>query len=173
MQRVELRKWSVLSDPDLTREAYARIDCAGAEICGCEACFNFATARHLVYTPDVLELFDCLGIDPLLEADVRHDRCLGAGHHTYTASFYLVGRIADGPATTRARSGATEKSSLESAGPDARVSVGFCADASDAPDAFRGLPVIVMEVSVVAPWVSNAEEPRAVDVAGSFGERLP
>jgi hypothetical protein len=172
VQLVQLRKWSVLSDPDLTREAYARIDCAGAENCGCEACFNFATTRHLVYTPDMLELFDCLGIDPLLEADVRHDRCLGAGHHTYTASFFLVGRIADGPATTCARTGATETSSLESAGPDARVSVGFCADATDAPDAFHGLPVILMEVSVVAPWVSNAEEPLALEAAGIVGERL-
>lgn len=171
VQRVELRKWSVLSDPDLTREAYARIDCAGAENCGCEACFNFATTRHLVYTPDMLELFDCLGIDPLLEADVRHDRCLGAGRHTYTASFFLVGRIADGPATTCACTGATETSSLESAGPDARVSVGFCADATDAPDAFRGLPVILMEVSVVAPWVSNAEEPMPVDAPSIPGER--
>ena len=172
MQLVELRKWSVLSDPDLTREAYARIDCAGAESCGCEACFNFATTRHLVYTPDVLELFDCLGVDPLLEADVRHDRCLGAGNHTYTASFYLVGRIAEGPATTCARTGSAETPSLESAGSDARVSVGFCADASEAPDAFRGLPVILMEVSVVAPWISNAEEPLSADEVGGFAEHV-
>ena len=103
MQLVELRKWSVLSDPDLTREAYARIECAGAENCGCEACFNFAASRHLVYTPEVLELLDWLGIDPLLEAEARHDACLGDGRHGYTACFYLVGEIASGPVISYVR----------------------------------------------------------------------
>lgn len=161
MQCVELRKWSVLSDPDLTREAYARIDCSGAESCGCEECFNFAVARHLVYNPDVLELFDWLGIDPLLEAEVVRGRCLGGGRHAYTARFYLVGRIESGPATPIARSGPSLQASHEPAGDD--VWVGFSADASEAPDAFRGLPVVCLEVSVVAPWISNAPEPMAAN----------
>ena len=81
MQLVELRKWSVRCEPDLTREAYALIDCGGAEQCGCEPCFNFAATRHLLYDAEVLEFLDTLGIDPLLEADVSHDACLGAGRH--------------------------------------------------------------------------------------------
>ena len=100
MQLVELRKWSIRSDPDLTREAYALLDCGGAENCGCEECFNFATARHLVYDPDLLQLLDYLGIDPLLEAEVHRDRRLGSGRHTYTAWFFLVGEIASGPPTS-------------------------------------------------------------------------
>jgi hypothetical protein len=157
MHRIELRKWAVLCEPDLTREAYAQIDSGGAELCGCEECFNFAATRHLLYTPEVLELFDWLGIDPQLEADVRHDACLGSGRHGYTACFYLVGEIADGPATTVARHGAFAERSLESAG--GGIAVGFSCAAGDAPDAFRGLPVVCLEVSVVAPWISNAPEP--------------
>ncbi|HEY5656178.1 MAG TPA: hypothetical protein VIY27_00165 [Myxococcota bacterium] len=156
-QRVQLSKWSVRSEPDATREAYARIDCGGAESCGCEACFNFASARHLVYSAEVLDLFESLGIDPLLEAEARHDRCLEEGRHAYTACFYLVGEIADGPATTVARRGRRVVASLEAAGEG--ICVGFSADARDAPEAFRGLPVVRLEVSVVAPWVSNEPEP--------------
>lgn len=159
MQTIELRKWAICCEPELTREAYALIDSGGAELCGCEECFNFATARHLLYTPEVLELFDWLGIDPLLEASVHHDACLGSGRHGYTACFYLVGQIADGPATTVACHGACNESSLEPAGGGIRV--GFSADTGDAPDAFRGLPVVCLEVSVVAPWISNAPEPFA------------
>lgn len=158
MQVIELRKWAVRCEPDLTREAYALMDTGGAEQCGCEECFNFATTRHLLYTPEVLELFDWLGVDPLLEADVRHDTCLGSGRHGYTACFYLVGEIADGPATTTARHGLREESSRESAG--SGISVGF-SSGGDVPDAFRGLPVVCLEVSVVAPWISNAPEPFA------------
>jgi hypothetical protein len=39
--------------------------------------------------------------------------------------------------------------------------VGFSAGGGDAPHAFRGLPVVCLEVSVVAPWISNAPEPLA------------
>ena len=157
MQVIEMHKWAVRCEPDLTREAYALIDSGGAEICGCEECFNFAASRHLLYTPDVLALFDSLGVDPLLEADARHCACLGAGRHGYTARFYLVGEIADGPATTVARHGACDESSLEPAG--GGICVGFSVGAGDAPEAFSGLPVVCLEVSVVAPWVSNAPEP--------------
>lgn len=161
MQLVELRKWRVLSDPDLTREAYARMEVPGSESCGCEACFNFAVVRHLIYTPEVLELFDWLGIDPLLEAEVRHDRRLAEGRHGYTVWFYLVGRIASGPATTVAAAGDDVRPCLERAGRG--VGVGFCADRGGAPDVFDGLPVLRLEVSVVAPWVSNAPEPPGWD----------
>jgi len=157
MQLVELRKWSIRSDPDLTREAYALLDCGGAESCGCEECFNFATTRHLAYDPDILELLDFLGIDPLLEAEVRRDRALGFGRHTYTASFYLVGEIAAGPCTTVASCGGRLVHSREAAGAGA---VGFSADARDVPEVFRGLPVVRLEVCVEAPWVSNAPEPH-------------
>jgi hypothetical protein len=157
MQTVALHKWAVDNEPDLTREAYAQIECGGAEDCGCEACFNFATTRHLVYSAEVLEFLEWLGIDPQLEACARHEARLAGGAHRYTVSFYLVGRIARGPATPIARRRGQVYESLEPAGD---VEVGFCADATDAPEAFRGLPCVRLEMRVVAPWVANGPEPR-------------
>ena len=156
MQTVALYEWEVDHEPDLTREAYAQIECGGAEDCGCEACFNFAATRHLVYSSDVLDFLDWLGIDPLLEADARHEARLPGGGHAYVVGFYLVGRIAHGPPTPIARRVDGGRESLERA---ANVAVGFCADASDAPEAFRGLPCVRLEVRVVAPWVANGPEP--------------
>lgn len=158
MQTVALRKWEVDNEPELTREAYALIEFGGAEDCGCEACFNFAAARHLVYSAELLEFLDWLGIDPLLEADARHEKRLANGDHAYTVSFYLVGRIAQGPPTPVALRAGRERESLERAGD---VLLGFCADVSDAPDAFHGLPCVRLELRVVAPWVSNAPESAA------------
>jgi hypothetical protein len=158
MQVVELRKWAVRCEPDLTREAYALIEFGGAEECGCETCFNFAATRHLLYSAEVLDFLETLGVDPLLEAAVRHDACLSPGRHGYTAHFYLVGQIENGPLTTVARSGGRERCSLEQAG--GGIAVGFSVADQAVPDAFRGLPVVCLEVSVVAPWISNAPEPQ-------------
>ena len=156
MQTIALQKWAVDNEPDLTREAYAQIECGGAEDCGCEACFNFATTRHLIYSAEVLEFLEWLGIDPQLEACARHEARLASCGHRYTVSFYLVGRIARGPSTPIAYRRGRTYQSLEPAGD---VQVGFCADASDAPEAFRGLPCVRLEVRVVAPWVANGPEP--------------
>lgn len=158
---VELRKWAIRCEPDLTREAYALIDCGGAEECGCETCFNFATSRHLLYTPELLEFLELLGIDPLLEADVSHDACLGPGRHGYTAHFYLVGEITQGPRTTVARIGQRDAFSLEPAGDG--ICIGFSSAECGVPDAFLGLPVVCLEVSLVAPWISNAPEPLVAE----------
>jgi hypothetical protein len=160
MQTIALRKWAVDTEPELTREVYAQIDCGGSEDCGCEACFNFATTRHLVYSAEVLEFLDWLGIDPQLEACARHEARLASGEHTYTVMFYLVGRIAQGPATPVAERRGRCRESLERAGD---VEVGFCSDASDAPDVFRGLPCVRLQVRVVAPWVANGPEPTEAD----------
>ncbi len=156
MQTVALRKWEVDNEPDLTREVYARIECGGCEDCGCESCFNFAVARHLVYSAEVLDFLEWLGIDPLLEADARWEAPLAGGRHAYTVSFYLVGRIAQGPPTPIARRSGRLCESLEPAGD---VEVGFSADASGAPEPFRGLPCVRLDVRVVAPWVANGPEP--------------
>jgi hypothetical protein len=161
MQVIELRKWAIRCEPDLTREAYALIDSGGAEECGCETCFNFAATRHLLYTPELLEFLDTLGVDPLLEAEVNHEACLGPGRHGYTAHFYVVGEIAQGPCTSVARMGQRNACSRESAGGGIRV--GFSSADCGVPEAFRGMPVVCLEVSVVAPWISNAPEPRDAD----------
>lgn len=157
MELVELSKWSVWTDPELTREAYALMDCGGAERCGCEACFNFANTRHLVYPTELLDFFEWLGIDPQLEAEVHRDGYLGEDRHCYTVAFYMVGRIASGPLTTTATNIHGDALSLEEA--DDEVRVGFSADTSDMPEAFRGLPAVCLEVQLVAPWISNAPEP--------------
>ena len=158
VQTLSLRKWVVRSEPELTAEAYALPETGGAECCGCEECFNFAAARHLVYTPEVLELLELLGIDPLLEADVCHDVRLAPGRHAYTVSFFIIGEIESGPASCIARAGAAVCTSRESAG--CGISIGFAsAEGTPRPEAFLGLPAVRLELGVVVPWVSNAPEP--------------
>jgi hypothetical protein len=158
MQTLSLRKWVVHSEPDLTREAYALMESGSAEECGCEECFNFAAARHLVYTPELLELLETLGIDPLLEAEVHPERGVAPGRHAYTVWFYVVGAIESGPTSCVARAGNQVGASRERAG--CGIEVGFAGgEHVERPDAFLGLPAVRLELGLVVPWVSNAPEP--------------
>ena len=157
MQLVQFAKWLIESAPDATQEAYARIDSGGAERCGCEECFNFANARHLIYPTEVIDLLEWLGIDPLLETEVTHVRRLDSGLHTYCCVFHLVGELVEGQARNLNLSGRLQNQYLVEAGDG--VSLAFSADASLAPDEFRGQPIVELEFSVDAPWISNAPEP--------------
>jgi hypothetical protein len=169
VQLVELTKWSILSEPELTREVYALIETSGAELCGCESCFNFAIARHLAWSGEALELFECLGIDPLLESAVTRVARVRSGLHVYTGCFHLVGEIAAGPATPVATRGGEPALSLVPLG--GGLSLGFTADRSSAPEAFYGLPVVGLEFRARIPWISNAPEPARLPLRAREARR--
>ncbi|MCH2171617.1 hypothetical protein MK489_12610 [Myxococcota bacterium] len=159
MLEFEIGKWTIAVDPDLTREIYAGLETSGAESCGCEPCFNFAAVRHLVYTPEILNLFDWLGVDPLLESGVRHLGRVTPGSHRYAGWFHVVGKIAKGPATPVAAADRGRESVVSLVDSGDGLEVGFSTERSLAPEDFRGLPVVTLEFSALAPWISNAPEP--------------
>src|SRR5207245_428143 len=51
--------------------------------CGCDNCNNFAQVRDQVYPPEVLTIFDSLGIDFRKESEVHYYGRTPAGLHTY------------------------------------------------------------------------------------------
>jgi hypothetical protein len=157
---LEFGKWTIAVDPELTSEVYAGLETSGAESCGCEPCFNFAAVRHLIYTPEILNLFEWLGVDPLLESGVRHLGRVTAGSHRYSGWFHVVGEITSGPATPVAAADRGRESVVSLVASGDGLEVGFSRERSLAPEAFHGLPVITLEFRAVAPWISNAPEPE-------------
>ncbi len=156
-QRLEFGGWTLWSDPAATEEIYARVDLGGCERCGCDACFNFAQARHLCFDTDWIDLLEWLGIDPLLESEVV---CRGRGHddlYLYSGWYHLVGRIESGPRDNVGIDGSIQSRHLVSAGGD--LSIAFSRDRSLAPAAFGTFPVIELEFSLEAPWVCDLPEP--------------
>lgn len=157
LQKLELGAWVLATDPAATAEAYARIDAGGCETCGCEPCFNFAEARHLVFSTGFVDLLEFLGIDPLLESEVAYRGASACGQHLYSGWFHLVGRIERGPVENVAIPGAFESRHLMSIGEGLRVA--FSEDRTLAPEAFADLPVVELELEVIVPWVCAADEP--------------
>jgi len=157
-QRLEFGAWSLVNDPAVTEEVYARLDGGSCERCGCDACVNYACARHLIYPTDLIDLFEWLGIDPQMESEVLYERCLGPDRHAYSGWFHLVGSIEAGPRANLGLGGSVASRFLAPAG--CGVSIAFSEDRRLAPEAFEGLPVVELELAVEAPWVCGIPEPR-------------
>lgn len=62
--KIEFNHWNIEVDVEATRAAYAAIAKGDSEECGCCMCRNFVAQRDRAYPPEVLQLFERLGIDP-------------------------------------------------------------------------------------------------------------
>ena len=158
MQTIEFGAFRVRCDPDETREVYARFDVSGAEDCGCEPCYNFALARHLVYPTDVLDLFDWLGVDPLLESEVVYNGCLERGLHSYSGFFHVVGELEACPVPPLS---GPERRGAALVGEPSRIALGFFDVQASVPEAFDCRSIVELEFCACVPWISVAPEPIA------------
>src|SRR5260370_23860049 len=80
-----------------TKQCYEQIEEGGTANCGCDNCANFALAREQAYPPELMAVFDSLGIDFRKESEVHHYGRTPAGLHTYRGWFYVIRSIEDGP----------------------------------------------------------------------------
>ena len=64
--------WTLRADVAATRRAYERIGQGSAEGCVCDPCKNFLVVRDEAYPPDVMRLFESLGIDYRKETEICH-----------------------------------------------------------------------------------------------------
>jgi hypothetical protein len=79
-------------DVGATKKAYARLSTPGPEECGCSYCRNWAATREIVYTAEVKEFLESMGITPGYETEVweapsDNDR------HYYSGWYPFVGDI--------------------------------------------------------------------------------
>ncbi|MGH0035797.1 MAG: hypothetical protein ACQGVK_12295 [Myxococcota bacterium] len=156
-QLLDIARWKLWSDPAATEAVYAGIDVGGCDRCGCDACFNFAQARHLCFGTDWIDLLEWLGVDPLLESEVVHRGPGPAGGHLYSGWFHLVGEIESGPRRNEGRSGSIDSRHLVDVG--GGLQVAFSCDRRLAPAAFDPYPVVELEFALEAPWVCDLPEP--------------
>jgi hypothetical protein len=90
---IEIGRWKIASDAESPRKAYAATLMGGPEECGCRPCLNFAAQRDETYPPDVMQLFEQLGIAPNRETEIYHMARLESGKHLYGGWFHFVGSI--------------------------------------------------------------------------------
>ncbi len=91
--KMDLHGLRIWYDPEATREAYAGITKPAEEQCGCTYCRNWGIQRQNIYEPELLELFDTLGIDHTKEIEVTHYLREEDGLHYYGCHLLFVGRL--------------------------------------------------------------------------------
>src|SRR4051812_22566967 len=96
MERMVFGRWHISYDPDATRGAHNAVALGSSEECGCCHCLNFIETRAHVYPPEVLRLFDRLGIDFRKEVEVYQLARLDSGLQLYGGFFHFVGSIDTG-----------------------------------------------------------------------------
>ena len=161
MIEITYKRWVLRSDVAATRAAYRALEAGGPEGCGCITCRNYVPQRHQVYPPEVLTLFDQLGVDGAKEVEVYHICVLGdTGLHQYGGWMHFVGEIISGrDAKVPAGSDPRVKTfDLEQAGP--HFQIGFTAETGlsliDKP--FADKPLVQIEFTVDLPWILDAED---------------
>ncbi len=123
-----------------TGRAQANAGVPGAELCSCDTCLNFATARPTLYDAATRALLRQLNIPDLRESHVTDLGPTQPGHRLYIVLFHFVGEIRACPDT-----------------PEEDIT--FRSRTYPLPPSFANLSVLEMSVSLEVPWVLPAPEP--------------
>jgi hypothetical protein len=158
MESIRFGRWELICDPDLTRKSYAAVTVGGPEGCGCEPCFNFAAARQEIYKPEVLELFEKLGISPDREVEIYHMARLSPGRHLYGGWFHFVGSIVTGADAAKQIAENTWQPALEKTSDS--FSLGFSSRLELVREQFKNLPLVQLEFTAEVPWILDKAEPN-------------
>jgi len=151
METIEFSRWKVDCDSEATRAAYALIRQGAPEVCGCLHCRNFVAARSQVYGPQVLALFDRLGVNSEREAEVYHNARVAPALHSYGGWFHVVGTLVSGADGKQRVADDVWTFDYQPAAP--RFSLGFTVDSQLVPGPFKELNLVQLEFSAEVPWV--------------------
>jgi hypothetical protein len=154
---VQIGRWTIASDAEATRKAYAATLVGSPEECGCTHCLNFAAQRSEAYPLTAIQLFEKLGIAANREAEIYHMARLESGRHFYGGWFHLVGSILSGADAARQVAENIWQPDLEAESDF--FSLGFTKQVHLVRKPFEGLPLVQLEFTAKIPWIIDAEEP--------------
>jgi len=158
--------WTVRAFVAATSRGYEKIKESGSKRCGCDNCSNFAQVRDRAYPPDILTIFNSLGIDFRKESEVHYYGGTSAGLHTYRGWFYFAGLIESGPESWYYPPEGKPGRRFHGIGPSFEIGIlkksgfGFSEWETVLIDAgFADVPVVEIDFYSHVPWLSKAPEP--------------
>ena len=150
MHEVVYRGWIFEVDQQATQLAYSKRDSGNADGCSCSDCENYRSQRRDAFPPELLELFERLGLDYRKESEAFAVEDLNNGFVRYGGWFHFAGRILKGPDCKRPITKDAWAMELEQVAP--RFKVGFTAgdDLSVFDDKGQ---LVQVEFETQIPWV--------------------
>jgi hypothetical protein len=148
MKQIVFGPWTIKPDREATKHCYEQTEVIPAEGCGCDPCRNFALVREQAYPPEVIALFEELGIDPWKPFELSHYSHMPSGLHLYGGWHYFCGIIEGGPAS--------RSSNPHRVNPTFEIAIAR-PDAARRP--FSDFPCVQIDFYTELPWHSNLPEP--------------
>ncbi|HYL74550.1 MAG TPA: hypothetical protein VEU96_10115 [Bryobacteraceae bacterium] len=159
--------WTVKAFVATTKRYYEKITESGSDRCGCENCSNFAQLRDQAYPPEMLSVFDSLGINFSRESEVHYYGRTSAELHTYRGWFYFAGLMESGPDSWYHPPEGKPEKRFYRIGPrfemglKKKADYGFSEWETVLIDAgFADGPTVEIDFYTDLPWISKAPEPR-------------
>ncbi len=94
--KVKYKDWEFEVDQELTRQTYDNVTLSGADSCICKDCKNYVAYRDKVFSDEIKELFDDLGIDYRKEVEITSFETLPNGLHHIGGWYHFKGRLVSG-----------------------------------------------------------------------------
>lgn len=94
--KVKYRDWEFEVDRNLTRHTYKNISASGAESCVCNGCKNYVAYRDKIFSDEIRNLFEDLGIDYKKEVEITFFETLSNGLRHIGGWFHFKGRVLTG-----------------------------------------------------------------------------
>jgi hypothetical protein len=158
--------WTIRAYVAATRRCYMKIKESGSDRCGCDNCENFTRVRDQAYPPEVLTVFDLLGVDFRKESEVHYYGRTPAGRHTYRGWLYLVGSIEHGPESWHNLPDKKTERRFHRFGPSLEIGLGKKSDYGFSEwetvliaAGFADGPCVEIDFYADLPWLSDAPEP--------------
>jgi len=159
--------WTTRAFVAATRRFYAKIEESGSDRCGCDNCTNFAQVRDQAYPPEILMVFESLGIDYRKESEVHYYGRTPAGLHTYRGWLYLAGSIERGPESWHSQPDNKPERRFHRIGPGFQVGLGKKSNYGFSEwetvliaAGFADGPSVEIDFYADLPWLSDAPEPK-------------
>ena len=147
---MQVGRWCIRFDPDVTRELYAK---TSGGTCECTDCVNFRAAGELAFSPPFLHLLWQLGVEPSKPAELCH--CGASGEPMPTQRWFHVVGCLEGGRDAWQQTG-PDTHSLEPEPFPGITSIGFTSRVSPVPKSYEGHPLVQLEFETTVPWVTAA-----------------
>ena len=95
MKQINFRKWQFQCDVEATRSAYNQVSMGSADKCNCEYCQNYLLNIDKAFPPEILFLFEQMGIDYTKEAELYNIGKPQLGLVLYNGWLHFIGHVSE------------------------------------------------------------------------------
>jgi hypothetical protein len=93
IEAIRIGPWILQANVTATKACYEEVHVDTFAGCGCDPCTNYSLLHDRAYPPEVVRLFEKLGVDPRKPFELCHYGKMPSGLHLYGGWHYVCGSM--------------------------------------------------------------------------------